>query len=106
MYSPTKFALSSGPASDEDITMRVFVKVCFGSTATEPKTYALSCDPTASVRSLKSQALDRWFENSSEKLARNADRFRLKLTGTGADLSDKDTIQDVLREGEFVNLCE
>lgn len=86
--------------------MRVFVKICFGSTATGPQTYVISCNPTASVGSLKSQTLDRWFDNSSEKSARNADRFGLKLSATGAVLSDKDTIQDVLREGEFVNICE
>ncbi|CAI8050360.1 hypothetical protein GBAR_LOCUS27658 [Geodia barretti] len=87
------------------MAMRIFVKICCGNTATEPQTYAISCNPTASIESLKSQAFARWLENSSENSERNSDQFRLWLSGTPALLSDKDKIQNVLREGDFVILC-
>ena len=86
--------------------MRVFVKVCC-SGGGEPQAYALPCnEPTARVGSLKSLALDRWSENRGDNSKRDAEGFKLTLSGTGALLSDKDTIQDVLRDGEFLDLCE
>jgi hypothetical protein len=89
--------------------MRVFVKVCCaGSVAGQ--TYTIPCnDPAASVGYLKAQALDRWGENNGKKSKggeeRKAEEFQLKFSGNGALLSDKDVIRDVLRDGEFVNLC-
>jgi hypothetical protein len=86
--------------------MRVFVTVCC-SGGGEPQTYALPCnEPTARVGSLKSLALDRWSENRGDNSKRGAEGFKLTLSGTGALLSDKDAIQDVLRDGEFLDLCE
>jgi hypothetical protein len=90
--------------------MRVFVKVCCaGSVAGQ--TYTIPCnDPAASVGYLKAQALDRWGENNGKKSKggeeRKAEEFQLKFSGNGALLSDKDVIRDVLRDGEFVNLCK
>jgi hypothetical protein len=85
--------------------MRVFVTVCC-SGGGEPQTYALPCnEPTARVGSLKSLALDRWSENRGDNSKRGAEGFKLTLSGTGALLSDKDAIQDVLRDGEFLDLC-
>ena len=91
------------------ITMRVFVKVCCngGSAASGQQTFAIPCnEPSARVASLKSIALDRWSATGGETSRRDADSFKLTLSGTGALLSDKDAIQDVLRDGEFVNLCK
>lgn len=86
--------------------MRVFVKVCC-SGGNGSQTYAIPCnEPTARVASLKSLALDRWSENCGGKSKRDAEHFKLTLCGTDALLSDKDAIQDVLKDGEFVNLCE
>ena len=86
--------------------MRVFVKVCCGGAARH-ETYVIPCkEPTASVASLKSLALDRCPETGGElSCGRDPDHFQLTLSGNGAALSDKDTIQDVLRDGEFVCLC-
>ena len=89
--------------------MRVFVKVCCGGAARH-ETYVIPCkEPTASVASLKSLALDRCPEKSGKNCelscGRDPDHFQLTLSGNGAALSDKDTIQDVLRDGEFVCLC-
>ena len=103
---PGKIELVSEELSNDEMAMRIFVKICCGNTATEPQTYAISCNPTASIESLKSQAFARWLENSSENSERNSDQFRLWLSGTPALLSDKDKIQNVLREGDFVILCE
>ena len=86
--------------------MRVFVKVCCNC-GNGPQTYAIPCnEPTARVASLKSLALDRWSENCGDESKRDPVHFKLTLCGTGALLSDKDAIQDVLKDGEFVNLCE
>ena len=72
-----------------------------------PQTFAIPCnEPTACVGSLKSLALDRWSENRGDNSKRDAERYKLTLSGTGALLSDKDAIQDVLKDGEFLDLCE
>ena len=94
--------------------MRVFVKICCaGSAAAAGQTYTIPCnEPTASVGFLKVQALERWGENNGKKSRggggeeRKAEEFQLTLSGNGALLSDKDVIRDVLRDGEFVNLCK
>ena len=91
--------------------MRVFVKICCaGSAAAAGQTYAIPCnEPAASVGFLKVQALERWEENKSREGGaekRRAEEFQLTLSGSGALLSDKDVIRDVLRDGEFVNLCK
>lgn len=89
--------------------MRVFVKVCIAGSA-PAQTYAIPCkEPAASIALLKGQALERWTENNGKKAGedeRKLDRFQLTLSGNGAVLSDKDVIQDVLQDGEFVNLCK
>ena len=89
--------------------MRVFVKVCIAGSA-PAQTYAIPCkEPAARIGLLKAQALDRWTENSGKEPGedeRKPDRFQLTLSGNGAVLSDKDVIQDVLQDGEFVNLSK
>lgn len=90
--------------------MRVFVKVYIAGSA-GGQTYAIPCsEPAASVGVLKSWALDRWAENNGKKPGEEdelkADWFQLTLSGSGVLLSDKDLIRDVLRDGEFANLCK
>lgn len=89
--------------------MRVFVKVCIAGSA-PAQTYAIPCkEPAASIGLLKDQVLDRWRENNGKKSGedhRKPDSFQLTLSGNGAVLSDKDVIQDVLQDGEFVNLSK
>ena len=92
--------------------MRVFVKICCAGAAGQ--TYAIPCnEPGASVGFLKVQALERWRDSSNKKSKKGsggeekkAEEFQLTLSGNGALLSDKDVIRDVLRDGEFVNLCK
>lgn len=84
--------------------MRVFVKVC--SDRRESKTYAIPCnEPTITVGVLKSLALDRWSEDNGGG-KKESDLFQLTLSGNSAILSDKDLIEDVLRDGEFIDLCK
>ena len=87
--------------------MRVFVKVCSGG-ASGPLTYVVPCkDPTARVASLKTAAIERWLAGSKGDWSsgKDAELFRLTLSGNGAVLSDSDAIGEAVRDGEFLNLC-
>ena len=91
------------------INMRVFVKVssvCMKSAT--GRSYAVPCkELSASVGTLKLLALDHWsLDTDGEKFCGDADRFQLSLSSNGALLSNENTIGDVLRDGEFVNLCK
>ena len=89
--------------------MRIFVKVWIA--GSDAQSYVIPCkEPADSVGLLKRAALERWAESNALKSGgaseQNADEFQLTLSGNGAVLSDKDAIQDVLQDGEFVNLCK
>lgn len=83
------------------------MKVCLGADEAA-RTYLIPCSsPTDSVGDLKRKALDRWLEDRGKKAGEwKADRLDLTLTENRALLSDTDPIQDVLKDGEFVDLCK
>ena len=75
--------------------MRVFVK--YGGTS-----YVIPCkDANARVAALKREALARCLANLKPE---DDSRYRLVLASSGAVLCDRDAIQDVLEDGEFVAL--
>lgn len=83
--------------------MRVFVKLnvsgkdsCF---------YVIPCkNLRGSVASLKEDILSRRADINTE--GRDASLYRLALAGSGAILSDKDIIEEVVRDGDVLQLCE
>lgn len=78
--------------------MRIFAKY-------RGQTYAIPCrDPAASsVGSLVQEVLTRC---NAEQSKLDESRYALCLNSSGAILSVKDTVKDVLRDGDFVTLSE
>ena len=65
------------------------------------KSYVIPCkNGKAAVTTLKCEVLSRIGET------RDAKSFQLTLASNGAVLDDKDVIQEVLQEGDFICLCK
>ena len=76
--------------------MRIFVKN--GGTS-----YVIPCkDPKTSVAALKREVLARCVGSKIE----DESRYILILCSGGAVLSERDTVQDVLQDGDFISLRE
>ncbi len=87
--------------------MRVFVIVYSrGGELEEAKTYVIPCkDGTLSVGSLKEDVLTRCGLLSSPSAGSAKSRqFHLSLSASEAILSEKDAIEDVLQDGDFIRL--
>ena len=73
--------------------MRIFVQ-------NGGKSYVIPCkDTKASVAALKREVLARFVAKTEE-----SSRYTLVLVSSGAVLFDRDAIQDVLQEGDFISL--
>ena len=80
--------------------MRVFVKLC-DEDGRKTETYVLACkDVSRAISGLKQEALR---QIGSE--VEDGERYRLTLAGNGATLRETDTIEDVLRDGDYLCLC-
>lgn len=83
--------------------MRLFVKFRDES-GKAAETYAVVCnDQLENIDSLKRKTLSRAFPNNSIQDATN---FQLAVSPVGALLSSNDLVQDVLKDGDFVCMCE
>ena len=80
--------------------MRVFVKLC-DEDGRKTETYVLAYkDVSRAISGLKQEALR---QIGSE--VEDGERYRLTLAGNGATLRETDTIEDVLRDGDYLCLC-
>ena len=80
--------------------MRVFVKLC-DEDGRKTETFVLACkDVSRAISGLKQEALRKI---GSE--VEDGERYRLTLAGNGATLRETDTIEDVLRDGDYLCLC-
>ena len=83
--------------------MRIFVKFRDES-GKVAETYAIVCnDQLEKIDSLKRKTLSRVPPAIS---IQNATKFQLAVAPSGASLSSDDLLQEVLKDGDFVCMCE
>ena len=79
--------------------MRVFVK--FQDESGKVETYVVVCDHQLEIiDSLKRKTL------SQAKSTQDPNKFQLAVVPSGALLSSNDLVKDVLKDGDFVCMCE
>ena len=80
--------------------MRVFVKLC-DEDGRKTETFVLACkDVSRAISDLKQEAL-----RKIGSKVEDGEQYRLTLAGNGATLRETDTIEDVLRDGDYLCLC-
>ncbi len=85
--------------------MRIFAKLLID--GKETPSYVIPCKLLSStVADLKQSILDRQSEKSQSEKKHDSSELKLTLAGSEAVLSDQDLVQDVLQDGDVVQLSK